>query len=83
MVSNQLRFRDLKARGVISSWATLGEWIANEGFPPGRLVANTRLWDESEVAAWLQTPPTDRKLVPVGNRRGRPRKAERTAEAEA
>jgi predicted DNA-binding transcriptional regulator AlpA len=65
MIRNQLRFRDLKARGVVDNWMTLNNWIDREGFPCGRLVGpNTRLWDESEVAAWLDARPTARKPVP-------------------
>ena len=61
MFGNQLRFRDLKARGVVRNWPTLSSWIANEGFPPGRMAGpNTRLWDEGEVAEWLKARPTKR-----------------------
>jgi predicted DNA-binding transcriptional regulator AlpA len=82
MVSNQLRFRDLKARGIISNWATLNSWINNRGFPPGRLVApNTRLWDESEIADWLKTRPSARKITPQSP--GRPRGKAELAGADA
>jgi predicted DNA-binding transcriptional regulator AlpA len=64
MLSPQLRFRDLKARGIATNWVTLNNWINHEGFPRGRLVANTRLWDEPEVEAWLASRPVDRKIVP-------------------
>jgi len=66
MLPTQLRFRDLKARGVVSNWVTLNSWIQNEGFPPGRLVGpNTRLWDEPEVVAWLKARPSARKVTPA------------------
>jgi hypothetical protein len=66
MLPTQLRFRDLKARGIVTNWVTLNAWIENENFPPGRLVAaNTRLWDEPEVLAWLESRPSARKPAPV------------------
>jgi len=66
MLPTQLRFRDLKARGVVTNWVTLNSWIENEGFPPGRLVGpNTRLWDEPEVVAWLEARPSARKTTPA------------------
>ena len=47
MLHPHLRFRDLKARGVVNNWVTLANWINNEGFPAGCLAGpNTRLWDE-------------------------------------
>ena len=65
MLPNQLRFRDLKARGIVTNWVTLNNWIETEGFPSGRMVGpNTRLWDEPDVAAWLQARPVARKPAP-------------------
>jgi hypothetical protein len=65
MLPTQLRFRDLKARGVVDNWVTLNAWIDREGFPPGRLVGpNTRLWNELDVAAWLEARPIARKPFP-------------------
>jgi predicted DNA-binding transcriptional regulator AlpA len=53
-----LRFRDLKARGVISNWMTLKRWIEKEGFPPGvKLGPNSRAWTETEVNEWLAGRP--------------------------
>jgi predicted DNA-binding transcriptional regulator AlpA len=61
MLSKQLRFSDLKARGIVRNWVTLGIWIKREGFPPGRLAGpNTRLWEEKEVADWLANRPSRR-----------------------
>ena len=49
-----LRFADLKARGIVNNWPSLKRWIDREGFPPGRkLAANTRVWTEEEIEAWL------------------------------
>jgi len=65
MLATQLRFRDLKARNIVTNWVTLNNWIEKEGFPPGRLVGpNTRLWDEPEVVAWLDARPTARRPNP-------------------
>lgn len=66
MLETQLRFRDLKARGIVANWVTLNSWIDNEGFPPGRLIGpNIRTWDESDVVAWLESRPTARKPARV------------------
>ena len=66
MLPTQLRFRDLKARGLVTNWVTLRNWIDNEGFPAGKLAGpNTRLWDEPDVAAWLASRPTKAKPAPT------------------
>ncbi len=62
MLPTQLRFSDLKARNIVTNWVTLRNWIENEGFPAGRKAGpNTRLWNETEVAAWLASRPTKPK----------------------
>lgn len=62
MLQKQLRFRDLKARGVVDSWRCLINWIDTQGFPPGRLIGpNIRTWNEPDVVAWLESRPTARK----------------------
>ena len=74
-----LRFRDLVALGVVCTRPTLQSWIKHRGFPPGRMVgANTRVWAESDVQAWLDQQPTGKKPVPRSP--GRPHK---NARAEA
>jgi hypothetical protein len=87
VISNHLRFRDLKSRGIVSNWPTLNAWIAREGFPAGRLVGpNTRLWDEVEVAAWLEARDFKRRaLEAVSSLRSldRGRLAERVEDAVA
>jgi hypothetical protein len=53
-----LKFEDLKSRRIVENWQTLHNWIAREGFPPGRkLGPNTRAWTEQEVTAWLDARP--------------------------
>jgi hypothetical protein len=62
MLPTQLRFSDLKARNIVTNWVTLRNWITNEGFPAGKLAGpNTRLWNEPDVAAWLDSRPTESK----------------------
>jgi predicted DNA-binding transcriptional regulator AlpA len=54
--SRLIRFRDLKARGIVMNWPTLKRLIDREGFPPGlRLSVQTRAWREDEVERWLET----------------------------
>lgn len=66
MINRQIRFRDLQERGIVPNRVTLSNWISGSGFPPGRLVGpNTRLWDEGDVAAWLESRPTEPKAVPA------------------
>ena len=53
-----LRFKDLKARGIVQSWPQLGRLIRDQGFPLGTMLGvNTRAWTEDEVAAWLASRP--------------------------
>jgi len=50
-----LRFADLKAAGVVKNWPQLKRLVDGDGFPPGfMLSANTRVWDETEVAEWIE-----------------------------
>jgi predicted DNA-binding transcriptional regulator AlpA len=67
MLSRLLRFRDLKARGLVNNWVTLNRWIQEQGFPPGRLLGpNTRVWTEAEIEAWVASRPvakTDTKAA--------------------
>ena len=73
-----LRFRDLKARGIIASWPMLKLRVARDGFPPGRLIGPTaRAWTEAEVDAWIASRPVTGP-APRGfakTHRGRPRKS--------
>jgi hypothetical protein len=65
MISRQLRYGDLRARGIVKNRVTLANWIQNHGFPTGRLVGpNTRLWSEDEVEAWLASRPSEPKVMP-------------------
>jgi predicted DNA-binding transcriptional regulator AlpA len=85
-MGKRLRFRDLKARGIVANRATLRNWIRDRGFPPGQLTGpNTRTWDEDiEINPWLASRPTAPKPAPVvKGRRGRPAKATQQPGAEA
>jgi hypothetical protein len=72
----RLRYQDLEARRIVQNRVTLGNWIRNEGFPPGQLTGpNSRTWGEDEVDAWLASRPVAPKaLPPTARPRGRPRK---------
>jgi hypothetical protein len=63
MASQYLRFRDLQARGIITSWPVLKQRVDRDGFPPGKKVGpNTRIWEDTEVYEWVDSRPTDRKI---------------------
>jgi hypothetical protein len=74
-----LRYVDLVDRGLFRNRQSLKNWQEKYGFPRGRLVGNTRLWDEeTEINPWLANRPTAPKTTPKPKRpRGRPRKTER------
>jgi predicted DNA-binding transcriptional regulator AlpA len=49
-----LRFAELRARGIVSSWPQLRRLIDNHDFPAGFLLsAQVRVWDEATIDAWL------------------------------
>jgi hypothetical protein len=53
-----LRFQDLKQRGIVSNWQTLGRCIRELGFPVGiKLGQNTRVWSEDKVNEWIANRP--------------------------
>jgi hypothetical protein len=53
-----LRFRDLKARNIVTSWPQLRRLQENAGFPLGRMLSpNTRGWTEKEVDDWIASRP--------------------------
>jgi len=57
-MSKWLRFADLRARGIITSWPMLRRRIDRDGFPSGRMLgANTRAWSEDEIQQWLDSRP--------------------------
>lgn len=63
-MTKYLRFDDLREWGIVNNRVTLGNWIRDQGFPPGLLAGpNTRLWVESEVEEWLSNRPTAPKTA--------------------
>jgi hypothetical protein len=53
-----LRFRDLKARGIVNSWPQLKRLQDLHGFPRGRMIGpNSRAWTEQEVEEWVASRP--------------------------
>jgi len=60
-MSTFLRFRDLKARGLVDNRTTLQRWIQQQQFPPGRLLGpNVRVWSDTEISVWLASRPAKR-----------------------
>jgi predicted DNA-binding transcriptional regulator AlpA len=60
-----LRYPDLEAANIVSSWMAVNRLIDTEGFPPGVLLsANTRAWRRDEVETWLASRPSGKKLIP-------------------
>jgi predicted DNA-binding transcriptional regulator AlpA len=55
-----LRFQDLRASGIVKTWATLNAWVDERGFPPGRMIGRFRTWTEAEVMAWVESQSTCR-----------------------
>ena len=53
-----VRFRDLRAAGIVHSWAQLGRMVNDEGFPTGILLGpHSRAWTVHEIQYWLATRP--------------------------
>jgi predicted DNA-binding transcriptional regulator AlpA len=49
-----LRFADLKARRIVSSWPQVKRLVDNHGFPCGFMLSPAvRVWDEADVADWV------------------------------
>lgn len=58
-----LRFADLKAANVVTSWPQLKRLVEQRGFPAGfHLSPAVRVWDAAEVQAWL-----DRRRTAAGS----------------
>jgi predicted DNA-binding transcriptional regulator AlpA len=84
-VTNLLRFRDLKARGIANSWTMLKLRIERDGFPSGRMIGpNSRAWSEEEIDDWYKSRPIAGPGAPRGaakRNHERARKAESTTTA--
>ena len=58
-----LRFRDLKARQIVSSWPQLKHLQEDHGFPTGRMLSpNIRAWTEQEVSEWISGRPQENSM---------------------
>jgi hypothetical protein len=59
-----IRFRNLKAAGIVENWPHLLALIEQQNFPTGVMLSpNVRAWNIENVRQWLATRPTDRKVV--------------------
>ena len=54
MAKQLLRYSDLCAAGIVNNRMQLSRLVAREEFPAGfKLSENTRVWDATEVATWV------------------------------
>jgi hypothetical protein len=59
-----IRFKNLKAAGIVENWPHLLALIEQQNFPAGAMLSpNVRAWNIEDVRQWLATRPTDRKVV--------------------
>lgn len=79
-MTNKLRFRHLKKRGIVDSWAQLRNLVEKHNFPRGKMLSpNCRVWDEEdELEPWLESRPVEGPELRGAAlaRQGRPRKAQ-------
>lgn len=60
MVTQVMRFADLKAQGIVNNRATLSRWIKRQGFPRGFLLGpNSRGWYAHDIEGWLSDETLD------------------------
>jgi hypothetical protein len=60
MSKGWLRFRDLKARNIVQSWAQLKRKVDGQGFPPERMTGpNERSWTEEEIDEYREGCPVE------------------------
>jgi hypothetical protein len=65
-----LRFADLQARGIVTTWQGLRHLQLHQGFPLGRLLGpSSRVWSADEVNEWLESRPSEQS--PQTRRRAR------------
>lgn len=63
-VRKAVRFADLKAAGIINSWAALSYKIKHHGFPAGfKTGPQTRVWWLEDVEAWIKSRAVDPHAV--------------------
>jgi predicted DNA-binding transcriptional regulator AlpA len=77
-----LRYRDLKARGIVHNRMTLRRRIRKDGFPAGRMTGpNERTWTEQEVDAWIGSRPVAGPELRGAAKANRARKADNATTA--
>jgi hypothetical protein len=55
-----LRFADLQARGIVTTWQGLRHLQLHQGFPLGRLLGpSSRVWTVQEISDWLASRPVE------------------------
>jgi hypothetical protein len=55
-----LRFADLQARGIVTTWQGLRHLQLHQGFPLGRLLGpSSRVWSADEINEWLESRPAE------------------------
>jgi predicted DNA-binding transcriptional regulator AlpA len=60
-----VRFGDIKAAGIATSWEQLYRLIDKQAFPVGvRLSPNVRAWRLDDIETWLDGRPSERKQTP-------------------
>ena len=51
-----MRFSDLRASQVVTSWSQLRRMVESAGFPQGFLLSpGRRVWDTRDVQTWVQS----------------------------
>ena len=67
-MTRYIRFRDLKARGIVTNWTTLYRWVDAGTFPPGKkLGPRSRVWTDDEIEDHLANLPTAQCKQPGGD----------------
>jgi len=74
-----LRYRDLKARGIVRNRMTLRRRIQKDGFPLGRMTGpNERTWTADEIDAWVKSRPIEGPKLKGAAKRNRERSSAAT-----
>jgi hypothetical protein len=60
MTTKWLRYNDLRALNVVTSWTQLKRLVELHGFPTGRMLSpNVRAWTEDEINAYCGSRPVE------------------------
>ena len=57
-----VRMRDLRAMNLPDNWTTISRYQRDYGFPKGRMLGRSRIWNRDEILAWIHTLPVDNTL---------------------